>query len=234
MGKVRMNPNTVAIWASRGWHLEPTLIVAPGEIINTGGRPYYFGEQKEIGYCGHAQPLIVSRYCIGTKLGRPLTRNEIVRFRSKDKKNLRLSNLVLHSKSASAAELYRVNSDPILGYSHCLCGCGTRLDLERQKQEPHAFAEGHRPRSRNDAPKEAKRARAPRSKVLQEKLLPIAPLEREQLMDMPTPEAAQSIDTLKEFRVLFEKMIHNLSWNEFKELLHLLLEIHTRQEKSKE
>lgn len=233
MGKVRMNPNTVAIWASRGWHLEPTLIVAPGEIINTGGGPYYIGEEKETGYLGNAHPLIVSRYLVGTKLGRPLERNEIVRFRSGNKKDFRLSNLILHSKNASAAELYRVNGDPILGYSHCLCACGTPLDLERQKKEPHAYAEGHRPRSRDDAPKGTKRARAPRRKVLQEKLMPTTPLRREQPMDMPTPEPAQSIDTLKEFRVLFEKMIHSLPWDEFKELLHLLLEIQTRQEKNK-
>lgn len=221
-----MNPKTLEHWKQRGWDLDPSLLDAPGEIINTGNGPYYIGEAKEIGYTGHAHPLIASRYAMGTKLGRPLTRNELVRFKSANKKDLRLSNLILHSKQASAAELYKANGAPILGYSHCLCKCGTELDLDKQKEQPYAFAEGHSPREKEVSKK--KRARKPLQKVLQESLAkvgqPLLVIKKEQPM---------SDDPMKEFRMLFEKMIHNLPWDEFKELLHLLLEIQTRQEKKK-
>lgn len=257
-----MNLTTLEHWEGRGWLLDQSLNDSPGEVINTGGGPYYIGEAKEVGYGGNAHPLIVTRYLMGMRLGRPLIRNELVRFRSDNKKDFRLSNLILHSKIASAEELYRANGDPILGYSHCMCGCGFKLDLAQQKEQPYAYVLGHRPK-----PKEPKRSRR---KVKAKKEEPInrirnslrketikgeaellkvgQPLlvikEEEDFSPMPVTPAPKSTtpctdalkemfeektDPMKEFRVLFEKMIHNLAWDEFKELLHLLLEIQTRK-----
>lgn len=216
-----MKPDTLEHWERRGWKLDPSILEAPGEVINTGGGPYYVGEEKEVGYSGGSQPLIVTRYCVGMKLGRPLTRNELVRYRG-DKKDFRLSNLVLHSKGASAADLYRVNGDPIPGYSHCLCGCGETLDLERQKTEPHAYVFGHSPKQKEV--KNHKRARPEKEKVLVENLARVG-----QPLLVIEKERAVAEDPMKEFRALFEKMIHNLPWEEFKELLQLLLEIQTRE-----
>lgn len=233
-----MRSGTLEHWAARGWVLDPSILNSPGEVINTGGGPYYIGENKEAGYGGTDHPIIVTRYLMGTKLGRPLTRNELVRFRTENKKDFRLSNLILHSKNASAAELFKANGDPILGYSHCMCGCGSRLDLEKQKNEPYAYEFGHRPPSKND-PKSKRRARPERKKVLFDTLAkvgqPLLDLKEKKVMPatIPIPEPETDEDRteepLKEFRALFEKMIRNLPWDEFKELLHLLLEIQTRK-----
>ena len=48
-----MNPNTLEHWANRGWMLDATLFDAPGEVVNTGGGPYYVGEEKEVGLMTH-------------------------------------------------------------------------------------------------------------------------------------------------------------------------------------
>lgn len=233
-----MNPKTLEHWRARGWKLDEILLKGPGEVINTGGGPYYIGEAKEAGYLGNAHPLIVSRYAMGMRLGRPLTRNEIVKFRGLDKKDLRLSNLKFYSKNASPSELLRANLEPVLGYSHCLCECGTELDLEKQKIQPYAYITGHN-KSLGDH-KVLKRARPPMAKVLVEKLtkkepMPTTPLEKFQggyPLAIPEPETVEPPEEpLKEYRMLFEKMIHNLPWDEFKELLTLLLQIQTREKK---
>lgn len=233
-----MKSSTLAHWNERGWLLDGSLISAPGEIVNTGGGPYYVSEEKEEGYLGHSRPLIVSRYLVGTILGRPLNRNELVRFRSSNKKDFRLPNLILHSKQASAADLYKVNRDPILGYSHCMCGCGTELDLQRQKEQPYAFYEGHRPKPKEKKPSRKPKRKSPEKKIeeIREDLKKVGqPLLVVKKSTTPCTDAVMKMlepqeDPMKEFRVLFEKMIHNLPWAEFKELLTLLLEIHTRKD----
>lgn len=242
-----MNPNVFKHWNERGWTLDVSLLDAPGEIINTGGGPYYVGEAKEAGYSGDAHPLIATRYCMGMRIGRPLHRNELVRFRSSNRRDFRLDNLVLHSKTASAAELYQANGDPILGYSHCLCGCGTELDLQRQKDQPYAFHDGHRPKVKEKAKSPRKpRRKTPEKKldeirddlkkigqpflvIKEEEVVPVTPSD--QLIPIPEPVTSDE-DPMCEYRLLFEKMIRNLPWEEFKELLHLLLEIQTRRDRT--
>lgn len=253
-----MRLDTLPHWAKRGWILDPEICNSPGEIINTGGGPYYIGEEPEPGYNGHSHPLIVTRYLIGTKIGRPLNRNELVRFRTNNRKDFRYANLQLHSKTASAAELYHANGDPILGYSHCLCGCGLDLDIARQSKTPYAFIEGHRPKSKTDPKLEkdkkrnqgkAKRShkKKPTLQKIREDLakigqpmldmkdkkeMPVTPL-LEDTVEMPKDiqplrERIQD-EALMEFRGLFEKMITNLTWDEFKPFLTMLLEIHTQK-----
>ncbi len=238
-----MNPQTIDDWKERGWLLEVSLLDAPGDIINTGGGPYYIGEAKETGYIGKSHPLIVSRYCMGMKIGRPLIRSEILKFRGDNKKDLQLSNLILHSKQATPSELLKANGVPVLGYSHCICGCGTELDLAKQKIQPYAFVEGHQPVRKEHG--NLKRARPGKSKVLAEKTMglsmrniragypsmPTTPLLG--TITIPEPETEVIEEPLKVYRVLFERMIHQLPWEEFKELVQLLLEIQTR-EKGKE
>ena len=210
-----MNTKTLENWKERGYLLDEILLEGPGEVVNTGGNPYYIGEAKEAGYLGNAHPLIVSRYAMGTRLGRPLTRNELVRFRGSDKRDFRLSNLRFFSGTASSSELFRANLEPVLGYSHCLCGCLTELDLEKQTIKPYCYAPGHRPKSKGDQAN-PKRARPPRAKILIEKLtqkeeMPNTPLSKGSI---EMREEQKPVDSLEEYRALFEKMIRNLSWEE--------------------
>lgn len=221
-----MKAGTLALWAKRGWLLDQILLNGPGEIINVASKPHYIGEEKEKGYIGNSQQLIASRYAMGMKLGRPLARSELLRFKGDNKQDLRLSNLILHSRQATSAELVKCNG-AVLGYSHCLCECGTELDIAKQKKHPHVYAEGHRPKSKKD-PVNPKKARPSLQKVFQERMKSISVASVAQPKEQPVSD-----DSLKEFRTLFEKMIHSLPWEEFKELLHLLLEIQTR-EKGKE
>ena len=222
-----MRAGTITAWEKRGWMLDPTLLQGLGEINNTAGCPYYIGEDPELGYDGKARPIFPSRWAMGRKIGRPLLRSEILRFRGEDKKDLRLSNLILHSKQATSAELLKANGGPVLGYSHCLCECGTELDLARQKVRPYAFVEGHKPVKKDHG--NLKRARKSKEKIL------VMKLNEDPIKKIPAgypllpKEQAVPEDSMKEFRTLFEKMIHSLPWVEFKELLHLLLEIQTRK-----
>ncbi len=221
-----MKEGTLSLWEKRGWLLDEVLLNGPGEIINVASKPHYIGEEKEKGYIGDSQQLIASRYAMGMKLGRPLNRSELLRFKGDNKQDLRLSNLILHSRQATSAELFKCNG-AVLGYSHCLCECGTELDIAKQKKHPHVYAEGHRPKSKND-PVNLKRARPSLQKVFHETMEKIS-LDSVFKTSIALPkEQPVSDDSLKEFRTLFEKMIHSLPWEEFKELLRLLLEIQTR------
>ena len=219
-----MNPDTLEIWAKRNWQLDPIVIDGPGEIISTGnGRPYYLGVEPEVGYRGN-HALIASRYVLSMKLGRPLEHGEYLRIRGSDKKDLRLSNLELKSQAASAAELFRVNGDPILGYSHCLCECGTELDIAIQKIEPHAYAPGHK--REKGIHRKLTRVRKPLKSFFIENVANVSQPLLSLPKEPPVPEGS-----LIQFRPLFEKLIHNLPWEEFKKLAYLMLEIETRQEK---
>jgi hypothetical protein len=221
-----MKPGTFEYWAKLGWQLDPLIAHGLGEIVNTGNGPYYIGDQQELGYHGHGHPMVPSRFAMGMRIGRLLTSSEVLRFISEDKKDLRLSNVVFHSKQASAAELFKANGTPVLGYSHCLCGCGTELDLEIQVLHPYAYTPGHNPLSKKDK-KNQKRSR-PRKSILVGSLAKVA----QPLLYIPKEEPMPDTDPLKEYRTLFEKMIHNLPWPQFKELLTLLLEIQTRKDSS--
>jgi hypothetical protein len=221
-----MKAGTIEAWEKRGWKLDPCLLNGLGEIINTGNGPYYIGEEAEVGYSGKSIPIMPSRYAMGMKIGRPLVKGEILRYRPDGggSMDLRLSNIILHSKQATSAELLKANGGPVLGYSHCLCECGTPLDLKKQKEQPYAYVDGHKPVKKPNG--NLKKERKPRESVLIESLAKVS----QPLLYMPKEQAVPE-DSLKEFRALFEKMIHHLPWEEFKELLHLLLEIQTRQEK---
>jgi hypothetical protein len=121
-----------------------------------------------------------------------------------------------------------------------MCGCGSRLDLEKQKNEPYAYEFGHRPAKEKE--KKLKRARPSRKKVILENLAKVGqPLlvmkEKEIIMPItPLPASIEYPETKEqpftEYRPLFEKMIHHLPWDEFQELLQLLLEIQTRRDRS--
>lgn len=218
-----MKPGTLEYWAEQGWQLDPLIAHGLGEITHAGSGPYYVGHERELGCDGHGKPMMPSRFAMGMRIGRQLHSSEILRFISDDKKDLRLSNVVFHSKKATSAELLKANGKPVLGYSHCLCGCGTELDLEIQVLQPYAYTAGHRPKSRND-PGNRNRARRPKANVLIEKVKEDEPMPPTRLF--PKPEAKVIDDPLKEYRALFERMIHNLPWEEFKQLLTQLLEIH--------
>lgn len=140
--------------------------------------------------------------------------------------DFRKSNLIFHSKIASARELYEINGPPILGYSHCLCGCGEALDVEKQADQPHAFVVGHSPADKrrtatlNAAVNDIKNKKTERRKKRSEKKIKEA--EQEALTMPPTwdPEEA-----LKKYRPLFERMICDLPWDKFRRVLQVLLQM---------
>jgi len=204
------NKKNIAIlqtWVDRDFVLEESLLEAPGEIIQIAGNPYYIPHTKE-GDLGN-KPMIVSRYCMAKRIGRPLQRHEILKFKTPNKKDFRLENFTLYSKTASASEMYAANG-MALGWSHCLCGCGGQLDIALQKTQPHAFLEGHR--SLTHMEKKIRRAEKPKNLL-------------STWEESPMPQSKEAPDPLLEYRALFEKMIHNLPWQDFERLLQVLLEI---------
>jgi hypothetical protein len=225
-----MRQKTIDYWLERGYAFEPSLLQAPGELLSIANDPYYAGEENEVGYAGQGRPLIVSRYLMGTHLGRPLERSELVRFRGDNKKDFRLSNLVLHSKLCSAQELYRVNGDPIPGYSHCLCGCGTALDLVQQRITPHAYVEGHRPKTSKGAKAQRHTTKQVRA---QTRKAAIKGNPRQPESHQPEPHKAEpedgSRDPTSAIRDLVGQMLNRLSWDEFQSVMQLVLEIYLRK-----
>ena len=151
------------------------------------------------------------------KVGRPLGRQELVRFKGENKQDFRLSNLVLFSKQASAKELYLANGMS-LGYSHCLCGCGQTLNIEIQKDSPHVYAPDHKPKK--ESLRNLKQARKPKDKVIVENLARVG----QPLLVIPKEQSVPET-SLKDFRGLFERMICDLPWNDFEKLLKLLLDV---------
>lgn len=227
-----MKDGTVEYWHQRGFQLDESILSSPGRLLNTAGNPYYLSDQAEPWYVGHEIQTIASRYIVGKRLGRVLARNELVRFKTENKKDFLLSNFQLKSNTAPAFELYAINGPPIYGYSHCMCKCGTALDIERQKDHPYAFTEGHRPsditrkrtqKAAMDVPrrKKSRRKKAPH----QEKDTTPLPSTQELIDEIVTPIPDVPSEEMESFRPLFENMISHLPWKQFKQILNLLMDL---------
>lgn len=205
-------------WKDRGYQFEDGLNLPAGKI-KTNNRSLCFYSEKEPTKCQ-----TMARWSMQIFLGRKLEDVEVVRFKTADHTDLRVSNLKLRSKLASAKELYSVNGPPILGYSHCLCGCGEALDVEKQCDQPHAYVIGHSPadKRRSATLEAAVNGEEKKKRKRREKKKP--PVEPVPLSFTPTLEI-DSEEALKPYRPLFERMICDLEWVKFRRVLQVLLQM---------
>jgi hypothetical protein len=81
-------------------------------------------------------------------INRKLSDKECIVYKDHYLKEHSLDNILLISDTATARELWAINRI-VLGYSHCLCGCGGILGdpdtIEFKLARPRAFLQGHNP-----------------------------------------------------------------------------------------
>ena len=233
-------------WKGRGYQFEEGLNMPPGKIkVNNRTLCFYSDQEPTKG-----QSMI--RWTMQIFLGRKLKDIEVVRFKTPDRTDLRLSNLKWISKQATAKELFSVNGPPILGYSHCMCGCGEALNVDKQGDQPHAFVVGHSPADKrrmttieaavDKAEKNVRKHRKKKKPRVEDPSIteelhtqknPWDPqhwsLTGQGEMMKRDPVAGRVLammsDPLYQYRPLFEKMISGLPWEKFKCVLNTLLQM---------
>jgi len=213
---------------------EAFITVDPGMSIRKMGVNVYLVAGREAN--GKVPNIAINRFMVAQRIGRPLQRSEMVRFKEANT-DFRSSNLVLKSRLATSHEMYLANG-MVLGYSHCLCGCGIALDLEAQKIRPHAFMFGHSPARKNlsemEEPTENNdHGAAVREStklaslavdlgVIPEPVLSTVPTEGE-LMEEEKPSSP-----VLAYRRVFEAVIASMPDEDFEKLLPVIQEIYNK------
>jgi hypothetical protein len=237
MSKARSIEDAKRAHEANGWIFPEEF---PFETLE--GRLYASANRLVFQKEGDGEETPFTQALIAWKLGRHLKAGEGIRFVDSNKKDLRFTNLKLRSPSATARELWETNGDPVPGFSHCLCGCGEALDIETQREHPHAYFPGHSP---NDKIREKAKAAAlavpggPKVKKnlrtlgRKRKPKPVDTLARDMGLVADAGEASiltpSTPGPMSKFRPLFEAMIRELPWSDFEQILEKLMEIKSRE-----